>query len=630
MSNNILGININNNSTNTQSKEAPTKIRSNSLLSVKKISDIVTQVKPISLCNYSQPLNIHKSAFTPSNKSRDMLQPELLLPQKTNEYLNKKTLILDLDETLVHSNITPFENNDITLEVEFDGILYDVYVLIRPGAEDFIKKLSKLYEIIIFTASISKYASPLIDKLDKEKNIKYRLFRDHCTYLNGIYIKELKRLNRDLKDVIIVDNSPLAYSFDVENGLPIKSWYDDMNDKEFDKILPLLEFLSKVEDVRNYIGLFVENNEIKYDQAYQVINTINNFKSFNDNKKIDNNKDCNKNNEEKKQNNIFCLYDFLSTNNNNKNIGNILNKNKLKAYKNNLKIEDYKIQINPKIKIDSNSKNNTDKYCLNKNKNNINLNILIENAKTKKNTFRNKNTFRFNQKLGKISIKHLSNNENNTKINSILPLSLSLTNSTNLINIQKKDNNMNNLKLISIKDLTNNLILSKNKLNNNIKSSSSKEKIKNNRNIYNSIMSNTTYNKKQNLTLKRNSKSFKLKKDQNLLINPQYINQKDYYTINNKNKLFKPTLNFSSKSSRSKSTGNFIKFQLNKDNSKTPKSNQRLYNIEKFKIKFTNPSNLDIIKYSQTTKRRFGSAINLTKDIRIEKLGLKNRHNEFN
>ena len=110
--------------------------------------------------------------------------------------------------------------------------MYNIYVKVRPYAQEFIQNVSKYYEIVIFTASISKYASPLLDILDKEKNIKYRLYRDHCTYINGIFIKDLKRLNRNLKDVIIVDNSPLAFAFDSENGLPIKTWYDDPDDIE--------------------------------------------------------------------------------------------------------------------------------------------------------------------------------------------------------------------------------------------------------------------------------------------------------------------------------------------------------------------------------------------------------------
>ena len=156
-----------------------------------KIPDIITQVKPLSLSNFSNSSNEHKSSFTPSNKTRNMLQPNILLPKKSLEYKNKKTLILDLDETLVHSTTTYSEKSDIILNIDLDGMLYNIYVSIRPGAEDFIKIISKYYEIITFTASIQKYASPLLDILDKDKNIKIRLYREHCTFLNGIYIKEL-------------------------------------------------------------------------------------------------------------------------------------------------------------------------------------------------------------------------------------------------------------------------------------------------------------------------------------------------------------------------------------------------------------------------------------------------------
>ena len=53
----------------------------------------------------------------------------------------------------------------------------------------------------------------------------------------------------------------MAYSFDNDNGLPIKAWFDDKNDNELDKIYKILEFLSKVKDVRNYIKKFVKNNK---------------------------------------------------------------------------------------------------------------------------------------------------------------------------------------------------------------------------------------------------------------------------------------------------------------------------------------------------------------------------------
>ena len=251
-----------------ESEESTDRKRSNSQRKYQKAPDIITQAKPNS---FVQPINPHQSAFTPTNRSNKLNSEKLLLPPKAKEFSNKKTLILDLDETLVHSSFTSFEKNDIVLNVDFEGVMYNIYVLVRPDAKLFIKSVGKLFELVIFTASISKYASPLLDILDKEKNIKYRLYRDQCTFINGIYIKDLKKCNRSLKDLIIVDNSPIAYTFDSDNGLPIKTWIEDPDDRELMKLLPILEFLSKTKDVRKYIDQFVYNNKILYEEALELI-----------------------------------------------------------------------------------------------------------------------------------------------------------------------------------------------------------------------------------------------------------------------------------------------------------------------------------------------------------------------
>ena len=109
------------------------------------------------------------------------------LPPKSNENKNKKTLILDLDETLVHSGFTIVPNHppDITINVEIENKIHNVYILVRPRAKEFIEKMSKLYEIVIFTASLSKYANPLLDKLDSKKLCSFRLFREHCSFINN-------------------------------------------------------------------------------------------------------------------------------------------------------------------------------------------------------------------------------------------------------------------------------------------------------------------------------------------------------------------------------------------------------------------------------------------------------------
>jgi Dullard-like phosphatase family protein len=198
---------------------------------------------------------------------------ELLLPPSISK---KKTLVLDLDETLVHSQFGPFNTpSDVVINIEIENELHDIHVLVRPGVKEFLEKMSKKFEIIIFTASISKYAGPLLDILDKDKNCSFRLFREHCTLLNSSFVKDLKKLGRDLKDVIIVDNSPMAYLLNSYNGLPILTWFDDKNDKELFKIIPILDFLSLVPDVRDYIHKIVINNEISYDIAKKVIKEFN-------------------------------------------------------------------------------------------------------------------------------------------------------------------------------------------------------------------------------------------------------------------------------------------------------------------------------------------------------------------
>jgi RNA polymerase II subunit A small phosphatase-like protein len=79
------------------------------------------------------------------------------LPPKAKHHSNKKTLVLDLDETLVHSGFKQFHRkSDMVLKIEFEGRMHDVHVLVRPGVDEFLEKMSRHYELVIFTASLSK------------------------------------------------------------------------------------------------------------------------------------------------------------------------------------------------------------------------------------------------------------------------------------------------------------------------------------------------------------------------------------------------------------------------------------------------------------------------------------------
>ena len=213
------------------------------------------------------------------------ISEKYLLPPKTEDKIYLKTLVLDLDETLAHGQNIPFSSpkNQIKLECNLNNIKTTIFFKIRPGVREFMRKMSKLYEIVIFTASVEEYAKSLINLIDIKKVCSHKLFRDQCTFEKLSYIKDLKKLGRDLKDVIIVDNSPNAFSLNKENGIPISTWIDDENDRELFDLIQILEFLSNVDDVRVFIPKFVIGDEISYFASLDIIRKYQNlnFKSNN-------------------------------------------------------------------------------------------------------------------------------------------------------------------------------------------------------------------------------------------------------------------------------------------------------------------------------------------------------------
>ncbi|AQK96835.1 SCP1-like small phosphatase 4b [Zea mays] len=165
------------------------------------------------------------------------------------------TLVLDLDETLVHSTLDHCDNADFTLEVFFNMKNHTVYVRKRPYLKMFLEKVAQMFEVVIFTASQRVYAEQLIDKLDPDgKYISRRIYRESCVFSDGCYTKDLTILGIDLAKVAIVDNTPQVFQLQVDNGIPIKSWFDDPSDQELIELLPFLESLVDSEDVRPIIS----------------------------------------------------------------------------------------------------------------------------------------------------------------------------------------------------------------------------------------------------------------------------------------------------------------------------------------------------------------------------------------
>ena len=114
--------------------------------------------------------------------------------------------------------------------------------------------MAKHYELVIFTASLSKYANPLMDILDPMRYCTERLFREHCNQIDNVFMKDMSRIGRRIEDVILIDNSPNSYRLQPENAIPILSWYDDPHDRELYNLTPLLINLARVADVRDVLG----------------------------------------------------------------------------------------------------------------------------------------------------------------------------------------------------------------------------------------------------------------------------------------------------------------------------------------------------------------------------------------
>lgn len=179
--------------------------------------------------------------------------PTALLPPLS--VAGKKTLVLDLDETLVHSSFKPIPDPHFIVPVEIEEQVHKVYVLKRPGVDNFLAAVGEKYEVVVFTASLAKYADPVLDLLDPRKVIRYRLFREACSNYKGNYVKDLNVIGRELKNTIIIDNSPSSYLFHPENAIPCGSWFDDETDTELYDMLPLLDELVTVDNVRTALQL---------------------------------------------------------------------------------------------------------------------------------------------------------------------------------------------------------------------------------------------------------------------------------------------------------------------------------------------------------------------------------------
>lgn len=179
----------------------------------------------------------------------DFIEKKVYLPPKSQKW--KKTIILDLDETLVHCDEDLSKPKQMQIPIKFTGgEIVDCGVTIRPFAKEFIALVSQFFEIVVFTASHSCYANMILNLLDPNHEfITYRMFRDSCIETEeGIFVKDLRIFaNRNIEDIIIVDNACYSYAFQITNGIPIVPFFFNQEDTQ---LIELSNFLMSLVGVR--------------------------------------------------------------------------------------------------------------------------------------------------------------------------------------------------------------------------------------------------------------------------------------------------------------------------------------------------------------------------------------------
>lgn len=149
-----------------------------------------------------------------------------------------RTLVLDLDETLVH---TTWDRK------------HGWRTQRRPYLDKFLKAMSQHFEIVVFSCGLVQTVDPVLGAIDPNQSmIMYRLYRDSTVYRKGQYIKDLSRLNRDLNRVIMIDDNPEHVQDQPENAIVVPKFEGDRNDLVLLQLIPLLKGMVEkdVPDVR--------------------------------------------------------------------------------------------------------------------------------------------------------------------------------------------------------------------------------------------------------------------------------------------------------------------------------------------------------------------------------------------
>ncbi|KAJ1729862.1 mitochondrial inner membrane protein required for protein import, partial [Coemansia biformis] len=167
---------------------------------------------------------------------------EKLLPD-TNEYAMPYTLVLNLDDMLIHMDWTKEHGWRIAK---------------RPGLDHFLAYMASMFEVVIFSTQPSHSGMVVMERLDPLEFAPYRLYKDHMRNVDGKNYKDLSTINRDKAKVIMVDIDPEAFKMQPENALLARPFRGEPNDNWIEQITEFLEYVHMLEpkDVRPWLRTY--------------------------------------------------------------------------------------------------------------------------------------------------------------------------------------------------------------------------------------------------------------------------------------------------------------------------------------------------------------------------------------
>ena len=158
----------------------------------------------------------------------------MVLPR--GRYSTNKTIIIDFDETLIYC---PFPDNLHNIHIvpnKSDTFNYPFYI--RPYTLQFITKLSKIAELILYSSGDSTYLIDILSTMRIKQYFSYILSRDNCSHFKGGMVKSLQIINRALENTLILDDNISVWPLELDNIFPITRFFGDPSDRELSKIYP--------------------------------------------------------------------------------------------------------------------------------------------------------------------------------------------------------------------------------------------------------------------------------------------------------------------------------------------------------------------------------------------------------